>query len=156
MLKLKLQYFDHLMWRTDSLEKTLMLGKIEGGRRGWQRICQWRTKNTDLKTTVTQVVHHLPGLNQDELTKIKSYSNTRSLSYFVNHMVSQDLIKDTADEFFLTVYPQLLSSLSPNHQGHFLASNWKKKKKTDIKIKPPLLCFNFWPHLNVGMTGIHP
>ena len=39
MLKLKLQYFDHLMRRTDSLEKTLMLGKIEGGRRrGQQRM----------------------------------------------------------------------------------------------------------------------
>ena len=34
MLKLELQYFGHLMQRTDSLEKTLMLGKIEGGRRG--------------------------------------------------------------------------------------------------------------------------
>ena len=38
MLKLKLQYFDHLMQRTDSLEKTLMLGKIEGRRRGQQRM----------------------------------------------------------------------------------------------------------------------
>ena len=39
MLKLKLQYFGHLMWRTDSFEKTLMLGKIEGSRRrGWQRM----------------------------------------------------------------------------------------------------------------------
>ena len=38
MLKLKLQYFGHLMQRTDSLEKTLMLGKIEGGRRGRQRM----------------------------------------------------------------------------------------------------------------------
>ena len=39
MLKMKLQYFGHLMWRTDSLEKTLMLGKIEGRRRrGWQRM----------------------------------------------------------------------------------------------------------------------
>ena len=39
MLKLKLQYFGHLMRRTNSLEKTLMLGKIEGGRRrGWQRM----------------------------------------------------------------------------------------------------------------------
>ena len=39
MLKLKLQYFGHLMRRTDSLERTLMLGKIEGGRRrGWQRM----------------------------------------------------------------------------------------------------------------------
>ena len=37
MLKLKLQSFGHLMQRTDSFEKTLMLGKIEGGRRGWQR-----------------------------------------------------------------------------------------------------------------------
>ena len=39
MLKVKLQYFGHLMRRTDSFEKTLMLGKIEGGRRrGWQRM----------------------------------------------------------------------------------------------------------------------
>ena len=39
MLKLKLQYFGHLMWRTYSLEKSLMVGKIEGRRRrGWQRI----------------------------------------------------------------------------------------------------------------------
>ena len=39
MLKLKLQYSGHLMWRTDSFEKTLMLGKIEGRRRrGWQRM----------------------------------------------------------------------------------------------------------------------
>ena len=41
MLKLKLQYFGHLMWRADSLEKTLMLGKIEGRtRRRWQRMRQ--------------------------------------------------------------------------------------------------------------------
>ena len=39
MLKLELQYFGHLMWRTDSFEKTLMLGKIEGGwKRGRQRM----------------------------------------------------------------------------------------------------------------------
>ena len=39
MLKMKLQYFGHLMWRADSFEKTLMLGKIEGSRRrGWQRM----------------------------------------------------------------------------------------------------------------------
>ena len=37
-LMLMLQYFGHLMWRTDSLEKTLMLGNFEGWRRGWQRI----------------------------------------------------------------------------------------------------------------------
>ena len=41
MLKLKHQYFDHLMQRTDSLEKTLMLGKIEGRRRGGQQRMRW-------------------------------------------------------------------------------------------------------------------
>ena len=48
MLKLKLQYFDHLMRRTDTLEKTLMLGKIEGRKiRGWQRM-RWLYGITDL------------------------------------------------------------------------------------------------------------
>ena len=47
MLKLKLQYSGHLIWRTDSLEKSLMLGKIEGGRRrGWQRM-RWLDYITD-------------------------------------------------------------------------------------------------------------
>ena len=41
MLKLKLQYFGHLMWRTDSLEKTLMLGNIEGRRRRGQQRLRW-------------------------------------------------------------------------------------------------------------------
>ena len=41
MLKLKLQYFDHLMQRTDSLEKTLMLGKTEGGRRRRRQRMRW-------------------------------------------------------------------------------------------------------------------
>ena len=47
MLKLKLQYFGHLMHRTDSLENILMLGKIEGRRRGWQRM-RWLDGITDL------------------------------------------------------------------------------------------------------------
>ena len=47
MLKLKLQYFGHLMWRADSFVKTLMLGKIEGGRRReWQRM-RWLDGITD-------------------------------------------------------------------------------------------------------------
>ena len=47
MLRLKLQYFGHLMQRTDSFEKTLMLGKIEGGRRGRQRM-RWLDGITNL------------------------------------------------------------------------------------------------------------
>ena len=50
MLKLKLQYFCHLMRITDSLEKTLILGKIEGRRRGWQRM-RWLNGITDSMNT---------------------------------------------------------------------------------------------------------
>ena len=48
MLKLKLQYFGHLMRRTDSLEKTLMLGKIEGKRRRKQQRMRWLDGITDV------------------------------------------------------------------------------------------------------------
>ena len=47
MLKLKLQYFDFLIRRTDSLEKTLMLGKIEGGRRRERQRMRWLDSITD-------------------------------------------------------------------------------------------------------------
>ena len=48
MLKLKLQYFGHLMWRADSFEKTLMLEKIEGRRRRGQQRIRWLDDITDL------------------------------------------------------------------------------------------------------------
>ena len=47
MLKLKLQYFGHLMRSTDSLKKTLMLGKVEGKRRRGQQWMRWLDSNTD-------------------------------------------------------------------------------------------------------------
>ena len=47
MLKLKLQYFGHLMWRADSFEKTLMLGKIEGRRRRGRQRMKWLDGITD-------------------------------------------------------------------------------------------------------------
>ena len=51
MLKLKLQYFGHLMWRTDSLEKTLMLGKIDGRRRRGRQRMRWLDGITDSMDT---------------------------------------------------------------------------------------------------------
>ena len=47
MVKLKLQYFGHIMWRTDSLKKTLLLGKIEWGRRGGRQRMRWLDDITD-------------------------------------------------------------------------------------------------------------
>ena len=55
MLKLKLQYFGHLMWRTDSLETTLMLGKIEGRkRRGWQRMRLFDVINDSMNMSLSK------------------------------------------------------------------------------------------------------
>ena len=58
MLKLKLQYFGHLMRRADSLEKTLMLGKTEGGRRRGQQRMKWLdgiTDSTDMSLGRTEL-----------------------------------------------------------------------------------------------------
>ena len=56
MLKLKLQYFGHLMRRTDSLEKTLMMGKIEGRRRRGQQRMRWLNGITDsMDTTLSEL-----------------------------------------------------------------------------------------------------
>ena len=52
MLKLKLQYFGHLMWRTDSLEKTLMLGKIEGMRRRGRQRMRWLNGITNMSLSI--------------------------------------------------------------------------------------------------------
>ena len=69
MLKLKLQYFGHLMQRTDSSEKTLMLGKIEGGRRRGRQRMKWLDGTTDsidmsLSKLWKLVIHREAGMLQ--------------------------------------------------------------------------------------------
>ena len=74
MLKLKLQYFDHLIRRTDSLEKTLMLGKIEDRRRRGQQ----RMRNYLLQSDM--VLRHFPG----EAIKLLFSTSSKILSLRIN------------------------------------------------------------------------
>jgi len=60
MLQLKLQYFGHLMQRADSLEKTLMLGKIEGRRRGWLHRMRWLNSITYRSVWARFYMDHFP------------------------------------------------------------------------------------------------
>ena len=95
MLKLKLQYFDHLMWRTDSLKKTLMLEKFQGRRRrGWQRM-RWLDGITDSNSpawvwansgkwwrTVKPGVMQSMGYKESDMTE---WLNNNILEWFIIH-----------------------------------------------------------------------
>ena len=79
MLKLKLQSFDHMMWRTDSLEKTLILGKIEDKRRrGWQRM-RWLDGITDSTNMSLSKVQEM--VNNWESWRAAVYGVTKSWTW---------------------------------------------------------------------------
>ena len=93
MLKLKLQYFGPLTWRADSLEKTRMLGKTEGRRRGWQRM-RWLDSVTDsMKVSLTKLWElwwtGKPGVLQSMRSQRIRHDRATELNWtdpqFINH-----------------------------------------------------------------------
>ena len=116
MLKLKLQYFGHLMWRTDSLEKTLMLGKIEDGRRrGWQRM-RWLDGITDSMDM--------------SLRKLQEFMMDREAWRATVHVVakSQTWLNDWTELNWTTMDQKCSFQL-----GHILFLKWLQPKEENAK-----------------------
>ena len=119
LLKLKLQYFGYLMWRSDSLEKILMLGKIEDKRRSWQQRMRWLDRITDSV--------------EINLNKIWRIEEDRGVGHAAVHGVVKNQVWPSDWTTATNVYNRESMRTCSIAQGPLLSTLWWPKWERNLK-----------------------